>query len=63
MFLNNLVIVIVDLQNDLKHLMKQIEEGLHKIHEEAREEKKDNKNSISNENKSKQGKTIMQINS
>lgn len=31
----------LDLQNDLKHLMKQIEEGLHKVHAQAREQKRE----------------------
>ena len=31
----------LDLQNDLKKLMKEIEEGIHLVHQEAREKKPD----------------------
>ena len=43
----------LDLQNDLKNLMKEIEEGIHLVHQEAREKKPDpqseQKHVVSNE--------------
>ena len=33
--------VDLDLQNDFKKLMKEIEEGIHRVHQEAREKKPD----------------------